>query len=59
MRESFEPKDIKDQFIVDLDFLNKNYVDMMNNRSTDQVISIDNNSKRIHLSTGEIFEYTK
>ena len=59
MRESLEPKPIKDLYMVDLDFLDKNYVKYVTTKTTDQIVHLDADSKRIHFSDGEVMEYTK
>ena len=57
--ESLQPKDIEDQYIVDSDFLEKNYCEYFPEKTTQDIMQIDNHKKKILFRDGTELEYTK
>ena len=56
---SLQPKDINDQYIVDPDFLEKNYCEYYQGKTTPQISQIDNHKKKIIFKDGSELKYTK
>ncbi|CAI2387138.1 unnamed protein product [Moneuplotes crassus] len=58
LRENLNPLGVKDQYIVDPDFLEKNYCNI-NNHSVEDIVKIDSANKLLSFDDGSTLKFSK